>query len=174
MPVQLMFSTFLECSRMSGVFYHSLIIYTQLRLLNIALWYRFYTHKTIKHIFLCFILWSTWVFDQSVHLITRLSSEGQQLKSANQIASLPVRYSLSIGPGTVPNDPAQRFSCSFTSFFFPKVIYSTWNVTFVSFQLCFSSFWKHQMWVNVQFVLNKNCTLNVYGVFAVYHLGFSS
>ena len=40
-------------------------------------------------------------------LITRLrQSEGQQLKSTNKIALLPVRYSLSIGPGIVPNDPA--------------------------------------------------------------------
>ena len=38
-------------------------------------------------------------------------------KSANQIAPLPVQYSLSIGPGTVPNDPARRFSRNFTSFF---------------------------------------------------------
>ena len=30
------------------------------------------------------------------------------------------------------------------------------------------------MWVNVQFALNKNCALEVYGVFVVYHLGFSS
>ena len=36
------------------------------------------------------------------------------------------------------------------------------------------SFWKRQTWVNVQFDLNKNCVLEVYGVFAVYHLGFSS
>ena len=36
------------------------------------------------------------------------------------------------------------------------------------------SFWSRQTWVNVQFALNKNCALEVYGVFAVYHLGFSS
>ena len=30
------------------------------------------------------------------------------------------------------------------------------------------------MWANVQFALNKHCALEVYGVFAVYHLDFSS
>ena len=58
-------------------------------------------------------------------------------------------------------------------FFFLKYILHI-NVIFVFFQLCFSSFWKRQTWVNVQFALNKNCALEVYGVFAVYHLGFSS
>ena len=38
----------------------------------------------------------------------------------------------------------------------------------------FSCFWKHQTWVNIQFALNKNCMFEVFGVFAVYHLGFSS
>ena len=38
----------------------------------------------------------------------------------------------------------------------------------------FSCFWNRQTWVNVQFALNKNCALEVYGVFAVYDLGFSS
>ena len=38
----------------------------------------------------------------------------------------------------------------------------------------FSCFSKRQTWVNVQFALNRSCALEVYGVFAVYHLGFSS
>ena len=49
--------------------------------------------------------------------ITRLrQSEGQELKSTNQNALLPVQYSLSIGPGIVPNDPALVFA------FFSRVI----------------------------------------------------
>ena len=56
------FSTFIECSQMTGVFYHSVIhglgFFTYFK-------YRFYTRKTIKHTFSVLYSDKTWVFDQS-------------------------------------------------------------------------------------------------------------
>ena len=44
-------------------------------------------------------------------IITRLrQSEGQYLKSTNQNALKPVQYSLSIGPGNVPNESIPHLS----------------------------------------------------------------
>ena len=60
-----MLSTFLECSQMSGVFYHS-VIHGLGFFINFALKDRVYARKTIKHAFFS-VLFSneTWIFDQS-------------------------------------------------------------------------------------------------------------
>ena len=58
-----MFSTFLECSQMSGVFYHS--VNTRLRLLHLFYDIEVMGRKTIKHAFSVLYSDKTWVFDQS-------------------------------------------------------------------------------------------------------------
>ena len=58
--------------------------------------------------------------------------------------------------------------------FFLKVFTPHKMLFLFSSKFVFLLFWKRETWVNVQFALNNNCALEVYGVFAVYHLGFSS
>ena len=56
------------------------------------------------------------------YFITRLSQFRGPITKISQ-SELRCRSNiLSIGPGTIPNDPARRFSRSFTSFFFLKYL----------------------------------------------------